>query len=92
MRFIRLAVATMAIGLGLFCLTVGVIGVFDYASCRDLLGDLRGQDRALLTWACNYDVRIALWAITLAAALGVLTFFLLRSRWRKPGPAEPASS
>lgn len=91
MRLIKLAVATMATGLGLFCLTAGVIGAFDYASCRGSLGDLQGRDRTVLTWACNYDLRIALWAITLATTLGVLTFFLLRGRWRNPGPAGPAS-
>jgi hypothetical protein len=81
MRLIKLALATLTIGLGVFCLTVAVIGVWGYADCRGSLGEFQGSDRTLIASACGRGVQIALWAMALAAAFGILAYFLLRS-WR----------
>ena len=83
MRLIRLAVATVTEIFGLLYAVPAIFGFFDYASCRKMIAQYAGTDRTMITLACNYDMRIGVEAGALTLALGVVTYFLLRSRWRK---------
>jgi hypothetical protein len=83
-RLIRLALATLTISLGIFCLFVGLIGMAEYVRCRGSLGGYEGSELTFFAWACNYDARIGLFALALAAVFGAFAYLLLRSRWR-PG-------
>jgi hypothetical protein len=93
MKLVRLGLATVTVIFGLLCTVPAVVAVFDYRSCRSLLSRYHGLERLELTWACNYDLRIGLWAVGLGLAFGISSYFLLRSRWRpRPGSAAPISN
>jgi hypothetical protein len=88
MKLIRLAAATVTVIFGLLYAVPAVFGFFDYASCRKMIAQYAGTDRTIITLACNYDMRIGVEAGALTLALGVVTYFLLRSRWRKVSGGE----
>jgi hypothetical protein len=86
MRFVRLALGTTTVICGLLLTVAAALGGFDYVSCRGWLAQFSGRDRALFTAVCNYDMRLTVEAGALALAFGVVTYFLLRSRWRGKAP------
>jgi len=90
-RLVKLGLATVTVIFGALCAWVAVVVIFDYRTCRSHLGWFIGAERLVSTWACNYDLRIGLWAAGLCLAFGVASCFLLRSRWRGRAKLAAAS-
>ncbi|TMK81778.1 MAG: hypothetical protein E6G47_02430 [Actinobacteria bacterium] len=88
MRLTRFAFATITVVFGLLFAAAAVLGLFDYLTCRGDLAEFNGSERDIFTLACNYDMRVTIEGAALALALGVVTYFLLRSRWRKASGPE----
>jgi hypothetical protein len=90
MRYTKLALATLAIVLGLVNGFFGVWAVISHADCRGSLGEFSDIARDVVERSCGRDLQVSITWLAWALVLGLAAYFLLRSRWRKPAalPSE----
>ncbi|MEX2406751.1 MAG: hypothetical protein WD834_05385 [Actinomycetota bacterium] len=91
MRYLKLALATLAICFALPCFVVSAVGIAAYPKCLGWLETIQ-QDH-VLTFAglCDDLARTTLVAFGVTAGLSMLAYLLLRDRWRKPVTLTSAS-
>jgi hypothetical protein len=82
MRTFRLALATIAICVGLLCALLSAVLLIEFRQCQSFVAGYHGKDRVLFRAACSYTLQPGIESLAIAVALAVITYFLLRSRWR----------
>jgi hypothetical protein len=87
-RYVELALATLAICFALPGLGVSAMAIAAYPRCLRWLDTIQGDQLFTFGALCDDLARMTLVAFGWTAGLSMLAYFLLRDRWRKPVAAS----